>query len=32
VSLPAGKRVQSVSIEPGIWMDVNATNDRWTAH
>jgi hypothetical protein len=31
VSLPAGKRVQSVSIDPGIWMDANLTNDRWTA-
>ena len=31
VALPAGKRVQSVSLDPGIWMDANAANDRWTA-
>ena len=31
VSLPAGKRVQSVTLEPGIWMDANAANDRWPA-
>jgi hypothetical protein len=31
VQLPAGKRVQSVSLEPGIWMDANGANDRWSA-
>ena len=31
VSLSAGKRVQSVTLEDGIWLDVNAANDRWTA-
>jgi hypothetical protein len=31
VTLPARKRVQSVSLEGGIWMDANAANDRWSA-
>jgi hypothetical protein len=31
VVLPARKRVQSVSLEGGIWMDANAANDRWGA-
>jgi hypothetical protein len=31
VTLPAKKRVQSVSLEAGIWMDANAANDHWTA-
>jgi hypothetical protein len=29
VSLPSRKRVQSVSLQGGIWMDANAANDRW---
>jgi hypothetical protein len=32
VSLPTRKRVQSVSLDGGIWMDANPANDRWTAH
>jgi hypothetical protein len=31
VSLPTRKRVQSVSLDVGIWMDANPANDRWTA-
>ena len=31
VSLPSRKRVQSVSLDGGIWMDANAANDRWSA-
>ena len=31
VSLPSRKRVQSVSLDGGIWMDANAANDRWGA-
>jgi hypothetical protein len=31
VSLPSRKRVQSVSLVGGIWMDANAANDRWSA-
>jgi len=31
VSLPSRKRVQSVSLDGGIWMDANPRNDRWPA-
>ena len=31
VALPGGKRVQSVALDGGIWMDANPANDRWTA-
>jgi hypothetical protein len=31
VTLSSRKRVQSMTLEPGIWMDANAANDRWTA-
>jgi hypothetical protein len=31
VSLPARKRVESVALEGGIWMDANPANDRWSA-
>jgi hypothetical protein len=31
VSLPTRKRVQSVSLDGGIWMDANPKNDQWPA-
>ena len=31
VSLPTRKRVESVALEGGIWMDANQANDRWSA-
>jgi hypothetical protein len=31
VSLPSPKPVQSVTLDPGIWLDANAANDRWSA-
>jgi aminopeptidase N len=31
VSLPGRKRVDSVSLDGGIWRDANAANDRWPA-
>jgi hypothetical protein len=31
VTLPAGKRAQSVALDGGIWMDANPANDRWSA-
>jgi hypothetical protein len=31
ITLPARKRVQSVALDGGIWMDANPANDRWAA-
>jgi aminopeptidase N len=31
VSLSSPKTVQSVTLDPGIWLDANAANDRWSA-
>jgi len=30
VTVPAKKAVASITLDHGIWMDADSTNDRWT--
>jgi len=31
VTVPSRKPIASITLDHGIWMDADSTNDRWTA-